>query len=89
MKKVVLVVLMVLMVGVHGQLMAGDAPRMTKEQLKAELGNPDVVIMDVRVPHAWNEARDKIKGAVREDPMTVESWIDKYPKDKTYVFYCN
>jgi hypothetical protein len=29
----------------------------------------------------------KIKGAVREDPKQVSSWIDKYPKDKLLVLY--
>lgn len=68
---------------------ADDVSKMTKEELKAQLGNPDVVIIDVRVPQAWNAAKDKIKGAVREDPLMIDSWIGKYPKDKTYVFYCN
>lgn len=62
--------------------------KMTPPELKERLGNADLVIIDVRSPHAWNLSRDKIKGAVREDPMDVESWIGKYPKEKTYVFYC-
>jgi hypothetical protein len=70
-------------------LRADEVPRMTKEQLKAQLDNPDVVIIDVRLPAAWNAAKDKIKGAVREDPTVMDSWINTYPKDKTYVFYCN
>lgn len=90
MKKVALIVLLLLTVCFFTTaLRAGDAPRMTKEQLKAELGNPDVVVIDVRVPQAWSAAKDKIKGAVREDPTMMDSWIRKYPKDKTYVFYCN
>ncbi len=66
-----------------------DVPRMTKETLKSLLGNPDVIILDVRVGKEWNESREKIQGAVREDPeKSVRSWADKYPKDKTLVFYC-
>ena len=62
--------------------------RMTKEELKALLGNPGVIILDVREPDDWNKSRDKIAGAVREDPeKDVKTWAQKYPKDKTLVFY--
>ena len=90
MKKAVLVSVMAVMAVLFCTVLrADDIPRMTTEELKARLGNPDVVVIDVRVPTAWKNSKDKIKGALREDPMTVEAWIDKYPKDKTYVFYCN
>ena len=91
MKKAALIVMLLIVACFfHTALLAADdVPKMTKEELKAQLGNPDVVIIDVRVPQAWNASRDKIKGAVREDPMEIDSWIGKYPKDKTYVFYCN
>jgi rhodanese-related sulfurtransferase len=65
-----------------------DAPRMTKEELKAMLDNSNLVVMDVRTQQDWKESDLKIKGAVREDPGAVESWANKYPKDKTLVFYC-
>ena len=65
-----------------------DAPRMTKEELKAKLDNPDLVIIDVRFGLDWTGSDLKIKGAVREDPEAVGSWANKYPKDKTLVFYC-
>ncbi len=67
---------------------SADAPRMTKEELKASLGSPDLVIIDVRRESDWTGSDLKIKGAVREDPGAVESWENKYPKDKTLVFYC-
>ena len=66
----------------------GDAPRMTKQVLRAAMGNPDVVIIDVRQHGDWTDSDSKIKGAVREDPGAIESWANKYPKDKTLVFYC-
>jgi len=65
-----------------------DAPRMTKEELKAMLGNPDLFIIDVRFGKDWTDNDLKIKGAVREDPEAFDSWANKYPKDKTLVFYC-
>jgi rhodanese-related sulfurtransferase len=65
-------------------------PRMTKEELKPLLGNPDVIIIDVRVEDEWKEAKWKIQGAVREDSeKDIDSWANKYPKDKTLVFYCS
>lgn len=61
-----------------------DVPRITKEELKSMLGNPDVFIVDVRGRQA---SGTKIKGAVWEDSKDVESWVNKYPKDKTLVLY--
>ena len=67
---------------------ADEVPRMSKEELKAMLGNPDVVIIDVRSGNDWEASQSKIKGAVREEPRQAKSWADKYDKDKTYVLYC-
>lgn len=64
-----------------------EIPRMTKEQAKAVLGNPDVVILDCRPVEQWKFSDQKIPGAVHEDPMDVESWAGKYSKDKTLVIY--
>jgi rhodanese-related sulfurtransferase len=61
---------------------------MTKDELKAMLGNPDLVIIDVRTQRDWTESDSKIKGALREDPEAVESWAKKYPQGKTIVLYC-
>ena len=90
MKRVALVILLAFIACLfHAVLRADEAPRMTKEQLKAQLGNPDVMIIDVRLSQAWNGSKEKIRGALREDPTMMDSWIGKYPKEKTYVFYCN
>jgi len=64
-------------------------PRMTKEDLKPQLGNPDFILIDVRSMGDWQKDTLMIKGAVREDPVDVGSWMDKYPKEKTFVFYCS
>ena len=65
-------------------------PRMTKEELKSLLDRPDVIIVDVRLEVGWKKSQWKIKGAVREDPeKDIKSWADKYPKEKTLVFYCS
>ena len=67
---------------------AQEAKRMTIEELKGMLGNPDLVIVDVRRDGDWNSSAIKVKGALREDPEKVDTWMNKYPKDKTLVFYC-
>jgi hypothetical protein len=65
-----------------------NVPRMTKEELRSMIGNSDVVILDVRTSDDWNKSGSKIKGAVREDPaVDVTSWANRYPKEKTLVFY--
>jgi hypothetical protein len=65
-----------------------QADPITKEELRPLLGRPDVVLIDMRFGHDWNDATLKIKGAVREDPMKPGQWLDKYPKDKMIIFYC-
>ncbi len=67
---------------------SADVPRMTKDELKAMLGNPDLVILDVRAQSDWKGTDSKVQGAIREDPDSVKSWAEKYPKDKTIVLYC-
>ena len=67
---------------------ANDVPRITKERLKEMLGNPEVIIIDVRANADWNGSNQKIKGAIREDPRKLNTWEDKYQKDKTLVLYC-
>lgn len=67
---------------------AGQVPRMTKEQLKALLGDPHVVILDVRTQGDWAASEEKITGAIRENPDGFESWADEYSKEKTLVLYC-
>jgi hypothetical protein len=66
---------------------ADEVPMIGPDQLTSMLGQPDVVIVDVRLGESWNNSDRKIKGAVREDPMEVESWANKYPKDLTLVLY--
>ncbi len=67
---------------------AAEAPRVTKEEVRGMLGNPEVIMIDVRSGSDWNASRVKIQGAVREDPQIVSQWMDKYPKEKTLIFYC-
>jgi len=68
--------------------MSQEIPKMSKEELQKVLDKPDIIIVDVRSGMDWQASTMKIKGAVREEPDQVGSWINKFPKDKTLVFYC-
>jgi rhodanese-related sulfurtransferase len=65
-----------------------EAPRMTKEQLKARLGLSDQVLIDVRSARDWMDSDLKIAGAVRESPEKFDEWKNKYPKSRTLLLYC-
>ncbi len=67
---------------------SGDAPRITMEELKSMLGDPNLIIIDSLVGDQWETVAQKLPGAVHEDPDDVDSWAGKYPKDKTIVTYC-
>jgi hypothetical protein len=74
-------------------LAAGEAPpgkkvpQMSKEELKPKLGSKDLIIIDVRLDEQWRFSNRKIPGAVHENPAVPTTWMNKYPKDKTIVFY--
>ena len=67
---------------------AATVPKMTKEELRAMLDNPDVIVLDVRVGRDWKASEYKIEGAVRVEHSEVKSWASRYGKDKTFVIYC-
>ena len=67
---------------------AAEAPRVDKETVKGWLGDPQVVIVDVRAGSDWQDSKTKIKGAVRQDPKQVQTWAASLPKDKKIVLYC-
>jgi rhodanese-related sulfurtransferase len=86
-----IVVGMLLAVGLGATAEAASTehvPRMTQKQAKSMLGNPELIIIDVRQPRDWNASSTKIKGAIREEPSNAAAWASKYPKDKTLLFYC-
>ena len=74
--------------GAHLAKATSPVAKMTKEELKTALDDPNVVIVDVRIGKDWKASESKIKGAMRVDPAQVPSLADQYPKDKTLVFYC-
>ena len=73
-------------------LTANDAiavPRMSVNELKKQIGNPDLAIIDVRRQKNWWSSTKKILTAAREDPAKVSQWYTTYPKGKILVFYCS
>lgn len=65
-----------------------DVPRLSVDQVKQMLGNPEIVIIDVRQDRSWWRSNAKIPTSSREDPSQVDQWEHKYPKAKTLIFYC-
>ncbi len=69
-------------------VLSAAVPKITKDELDSLLGNPDLIILDVRRNSHWTSSDLKLKGANREDPNDIEGWADKYSRDKTIVLYC-
>lgn len=78
-----------LLAGLTAIASASNVPKITKEELKAMLGNPDLIIIDVRIERDWKASSSKVMGAVWEDFLDVDTWAQRYPKDKTIVLYCD
>lgn len=70
------------------EIAAAGTPKITADELNAQLGDPDITIIDVRRAGHWKGSDQKIAGAVREDPKDVEGWAGNYAQDKTLVLYC-
>ena len=84
---VFLVSISVMMMACATLTMSKGVPRMTKDEINALLDGPDLTIIDVRHDQDWKGSDVKIKGAVREDPDDVQSWANKYAKNKLIVLY--
>ena len=65
-----------------------DIERISAQRTSEMLGQPDVIVVDVRSGRDWEKSKSKIKGARREDLSKIADWMDAYPKDKTLIFYC-
>ncbi len=62
--------------------------RITGEEMKIFLDDPDTIIIDVRLERDWEQSDQKIKGAIHENPMAEEaSWAGTYPEDKHIILY--
>lgn len=88
MNKWIWVIGLVATLGLTGIGNADSGGIITIDELRQELENPDLVILDVRTGRDWKSSEFKIKGAVRADPQDIDQWIAQYAKDKRYVTYC-
>ena len=64
-----------------------DKLMISKEELKDQINDPSLIILDVRLPKDWKKSGKKIKGAIQEDPYRFAQWSSQYPKTKTIVLY--
>ena len=83
----VILILFVLSMGLPPSA-AANASIITKEELKAQLDSPDVIILDVRRGGDWKSSEFKIIGAKRANPNNFNEWAEVYPKNKTLILYC-
>jgi len=85
-----LIILLALQILAAFGLAAGPEVKFVdQDTLKSWLGDPNVLILDVRVPSYWNRSATKIKGAVRQDPgrKEVAVWGRSLPPGKKIVVY--
>jgi len=67
---------------------AGNVPLMTADELKAMLGDPDLVVLDVRRGKDWKSSEFKIQSAAYAKPEAYDQWANTYSKSKKIVLYC-
>jgi hypothetical protein len=85
--------LVVLVLGSSGcaapaKMAVGEVPRIQVDELNARLGDPLLVVIDVRAAGDWDGSNAKIRGAIREKGKGVSDWAPNYSTDKTIVLYC-
>jgi hypothetical protein len=68
---------------------AVEPVRITKEELRARMSVPGIVVVDVRIGAGGIQSDRKITGSVREDPLHVNAWAPRYAKDQPIVLYCS
>ena len=82
------VIFIVISVILSGLALAENIPLITKEDLRARLGDDNISILDVRAGRDWSYSEFKITGAIRVEPAANNQWADKFDKGKSYVLYC-
>lgn len=73
---------------ISNTVFSNEVKLIDKDELKVMLGNPDLVILDVRSGKDWSSSEFKIKDAVRLTGENREAVMQKFSKDRTLVFYC-
>ena len=65
----------------------GQVKKITINQLLESLDDAQLLILDVRTTGSWQASDKKIKGAVRKNPKTFDSWANDLPKNKFLALY--
>ena len=65
----------------------GQITNITVDQLLESLDHPQLLVLDVRTSGSWQASDNKIKGAVRKNPDTFDSWVNELPKEKYLALY--
>lgn len=68
---------------------AASIPRMSTDELKSQLGDDGLVVLDVRGSWDWDKSDEVIAGSERVDPRGADQWAKNYSKEKTIVLYCS
>ncbi len=89
MKNIVFGTILILVALLSSVAFSQESPRISKEELKTMLGNPNVIILDVRIVDECKASERKIQGATWKNPEEIGSWLGQYPQHKTLVFYCS
>lgn len=87
MKNIILLLVFVFFAGATS-VMAGGVKTMDKDELKAMLDSPELVVLDVRTGKDWSSSEYKIKGAVRLMGKDVSKAMGEFGKESTIVLYC-
>ncbi|MCI5166177.1 MAG: hypothetical protein D3903_08780 [Candidatus Electrothrix sp. GM3_4] len=88
MKKILFLVTLLFFVGSLTVALAAEVPRMSKEELKAQMASGEIVILDARSEKDWKPSEFKIKGALRTPASSVDAWLSSIPKGKKLLIYC-
>jgi len=65
----------------------GQVIKITINQVLESLDHPQLLLLDVRTSGSWQASNNKIKGAVRKNPATFDSWANDLPKNSYLVLY--
>ena len=65
----------------------GQVIKITINQVLESLDDPQLLLLDVRTSGSWQASNTKIKGAVRKNPDTFDSWANDLPKNNFLVLY--
>jgi rhodanese-related sulfurtransferase len=83
-----LAVLILVCAGLLPAAAAANVPLMSKEELRANLGSPALLILDVRTRKQWETSQYKIPGAHWMPKDKIDLWAGTLPRNKTILVYC-